>query len=231
MTLLKDLLTAFTNNAIFEAIQAGGVWSVILAGLVEQVVVPIPSPIIPMAAGFLFVPAGAEGFLFILKGLTLKAALPFAVGSTIGSTMVYGMAWHGGQFLINKLENWLEVTWEDVEAIKARYFNETSADELVIFLSRAIPIIPSVLFSAACGAIRIRPWKFYLYTALGLFVRGILLGWLGWQSGEAIFAVSEGIDRWETVFTIGILVISFVFLVWAYLKRKDWLASIREANH
>lgn len=228
---LKNLLTAFTNNAIFSAIQAGGVWSVILGGLIEQVVVPVPSPIIPMAAGFLFVPAGAVGFLFILKGLTLKAALPFAVGSTIGSTMVYLMAWYGGKFLINKLEKWLDITWEDVEAIKARYFNETSADELVIFLSRAIPIIPSVLFSAACGAIRIKPWKFYLYTALGLFVRGILLGWLGWQSGEAIFAVSQGVDRWETVFTIGILAISFGFLVWAYLKRKDWLASIREASH
>ena len=222
------MLTAFTNNAIFEAIQAGGVWSVMLGGLVEQVVVPVPSPIIPMAAGFLFIPAEISGFFVILKDITLKVALPFAIGSTIGSTMVYLAAWFGGKFLIEKFQKWLDIRWEDVEAIKAKYFSENSADELVIFLSRAIPVIPSVLFSAACGAIRIKPWKFYLYTALGLFVRGILLGWLGWQSGEAIFAVSEGVDRWESVFTIGILAISFGLLVWAYVKRKDWLASIRE---
>lgn len=224
------MLTAFTNNAIFEAIQAGGVWSVLIGGLVEQVIVPVPSPIIPMAAGFLFVPAEISGFFIVLKDIVLKAALPFAIGSTIGSTMVYLLAWFGGKFLIEKFQKWLDITWEDVEAIKAKYFSENSADELVIFLSRAIPVIPSVLFSAACGAIRIKPWKFYLYTALGLFVRGILLGWLGWQSGEAIFAVSEGVDRWENVFTIGILAISLGLLVWAYTKRKDWLASIREEH-
>lgn len=221
-------MMGFTNNAVFEAIQAGGVWSVIVGGLVEQVIVPVPSPIIPMAAGFLFIPTNVSGFFLILKDIVFKAALPFAIGSTIGSTMVYLLAWFGGKFLIEKFRKWLDITWEDVEAIKAKYFSENSADELVIFLSRAIPVIPSVLFSAACGAIRIKPWKFYLYTALGLFVRGILLGWLGWQSGEAIFAVSEGVDKWESVFTIGILVISFGLLVWVYTKRKDWLASIRE---
>jgi membrane protein DedA with SNARE-associated domain len=142
--------------------------------------------------------------------------------------MVYLIAWFGGKFLIDKLEKWLDITWADVEAIKAKYFRESSADEFVIFLSRAIPVIPSVLFSAASGAMRIKPWKFYLYTAFGFIVRGILLGWLGWQSGEAIFAVSEGVDRWETVFTIGILAVSLGLLIWAYLKRNDWLASVRE---
>lgn len=221
-------MMGFTNNAVFEAIQSGGVWSVIFGGIVEQVIVPVPSPIIPMAAGFLFVPVELTGFFQILKDIIFKAALPFAIGSTVGSTMVYLASWFGGKFLIIKFEKWLDITWEDVEAIKHKYFRGNSADELVIFLSRAIPVVPSVLFSAVCGAIRIKPWKFYLYTALGLFVRGILLGWLGWQSGEAIFSVSEGVDRWETVFTIGILFIFFGLFVWGYIKRKEWLEALRE---
>ena len=216
------------NNIVFEAIKANGAISVAFGGLIEQVIVPIPSPIIPMAAGFLFVGKELSGFWLIFKEIFFKAALPFAIGSTIGSTMVYLITWFGGKFLIDKLQKWLEITWEDIEAIKKKYFTGKSTDELVIFASRAIPIVPSVLFSAACGAIRIKPFSFYLYTGLGLLVRGFLLGWLGWQSGEAIFAVSEGLDKWEMILSVAFVVIAGVVLVWAYTQRKKWLKSLRE---
>lgn len=214
------------TQVIFETIKNNGVASVVVAGLLEQIVVPIPSPIVPMAAGFLFVPQKITGFLFILKNIFIKAALPFAIGSTVGSTMVYLAAWYGGKWLINKFSNWLEITWEDVQAVRKRYFKGHVYDEIVIFLSRAIPVVPSVLFSAVCGAVRINPASFYITTGLGLLVRGMILGWLGWQSGEALFAVSEGIDKWEMIVSIGLVGISGAFLFWAYTKRKQWLKNL-----
>jgi len=216
------------SRIVFEAIKEHGAVSVVLAGLAEQVIVPIPSPIVPMAAGFFFVPKNISGLSRVSKEIFLKAALPFAIGSTIGSTMVYLLAWFGGQWLINKLSRWLEITWDDVEAVKSKYFKGRFIDELVIFLSRAIPVVPSVLFSAACGAVRINPLTFYLATGLGLLARGFFLGWLGWQSGEALFAISGGLDKWETIITISLLVISGIFLIWAYSKREKWLASLRK---
>jgi len=222
------MLNLNLNNAVFEAIKANGAISVVFGGLIEQVVVPIPSPIIPMAAGFLFVGKEFSGFFPVFKELFFKAALPFAIGSTIGSTMVYLIAWFGGKFLIDKLQRWLEISWQDIEAIKKKYFTGKSTDELVIFASRAIPVVPSVLFSAACGAIRIKPFPFYFYTALGLLVRGLLLGWLGWQSGEAIFAVSEGLDKWEMILSITFVAIGGIGLLWAYSQRKKWLKRLRK---
>lgn len=216
------------QDIIITAIRENGAISVILAGLVEQVIVPIPSPIIPMAAGFFFVPQNLVGLWPVIKSLVLKAAIPFTIGSTIGSTMVYLAAWFGGKWLIDKFSRWLDFDWDDVEAIKKKFFKGKAYDEAVIFISRAIPIVPSSLISAVAGAVRINPFSFYLFTALGLFVRGVLLGWLGWQSGEALFAVSEGLDRWEMIMTIGIVVVAGLVLGYGYFKRDTWLKSLRQ---
>lgn len=216
------------SQLVLETIKNHGVASVIGGGLLEQIIVPVPSPIIPMAAGFFFVAKDIAGFWVILKELFLKAALPFAIGSTIGSTMVYLIAWFGGRWMIERFKKWLEIDWGDIEAIKRKYFKGTIVDELVIFLSRAIPIVPSVLFSAACGAIRISPGRFYVFTALGLLVRGMLLGWLGWQSGEALLGVSKGLDRWEMILTIGMVALGFTILAFGYRQRKKWLTSLRQ---
>jgi len=216
------------TNWLFQLIAAHGVISVVLAGLLEQVIVPIPSPLVPMAAGFLFVPKKAAGFGQLVKGIFFRAALPFSIGSTIGSTIIYLVAWFGGKWLIDKFSQWLGFGWKDVEAIKERYFKGRQIDELLIFLFRAIPVVPSVLISAVCGAVRIRPLAFYFFTWLGLLVRGMLLGWLGWQSGEALFQISEGLDRWEMVLSLGMIVLAGVLLFWAYLRREKWLASLKK---
>ncbi len=212
---------------IFEAIKNNGVISVIIAGLVEQVVVPIPSPIIPMAAGFVFVPQGITGFFEVFKTIFLKAALPFSIGSTIGSTIVYLAAWFGGKWIINKFSRWLEITWNDVEAIRKKYFKGNAYDEIIIFVSRAIPIVPSVLFTAACGAIRIKPASFYLATGLGFIVRGLILGWVGWRSGDALFSIADGLDNFGTIMNIVFVVACGAILLWAYFRREKWLENLR----
>jgi len=216
---------------IFEAIKKNGVTSVVIAGLVEQVIVPIPSPIIPMAAGFIFVPQEITGFFEIFKTVFFKAALPFSIGSTLGSTLVYLASWFGGKWLINKFSRWLEITWEDVEAIRSKYFKTKSYDEIIIFISRAIPIVPSVLFTAACGAVRINPVSFYLATGLGFIARGLILGWLGWQSGDALFSISNGLDDIGTIMNIVFIGVCGTIFAWAYFKRGKWLDSLRKDNN
>jgi len=213
------------GNVVFEFIKQNGVKSVVLGGLIEQVIVPIPSPLVPMAAGFLFV-SPSLSFWIALKEVFLKAALPFAIGSTIGSSMVYLIAWHGGKWLIDKFSKWFSFKWEDVEKFQKRYFQGRDTDELLIFLFRAIPLIPSVLVSAACGAIRIKPLSFYFFTFLGLLIRGIILGFVGWQSGEAVFKVSEGLDKWEMVLSAIIVLAVATGLFLAFKGRKKWLKKI-----
>jgi membrane protein DedA with SNARE-associated domain len=216
------------NNTIFEFIRQYGVKSVIVGGLIEQIVVPVPSPLVPMAAGFLFVDQSITNYFIVFRELFLKAALPFAIGSTIGSTMVYLVSWYGGKWLVDKFHKWLGFDWEDIEGIQRKYFKGKSTDELLIFVFRAIPMVPSSLISAVSGAIRIKPLSFYLYTFLGLLFRGIVLGFVGWQSGEAIFKISSGLDKTEMVISVLMLLLFAAAFFFAYAKRKKWLRSIKE---
>lgn len=213
-------------NFIFEIIKTHGWFSVVLGGLIEQIVVPIPSPIIPMAAGFLFVSKDIYGFFPIFTNVFLKAALPFAIGSTIGSTFIYLISYFGGKFLIEKFSKLIDIKWEEVEAIKKKYFHGNFRDKVVIFLSRAIPVVPSALFSAVCGAIRFKPFDYYLFTAIGLLVRGLILGFVGYKSGEALFSISKGLDGFEMILSVGFVAICFLLFVFAYIKRKKWLKSL-----
>lgn len=216
------------SNTIFEFIRQYGIKSVILGGLIEQVIVPIPSPLVPMAAGFLFVDQAISNYPVAFKEIFLKAALPFAVGSTLGSTMVYLVSWFGGKWLIDKFSKWLGFDWADIEGIQKKYFKGKSTDELLIFVFRAIPMVPSSLISAVCGTIRIKPFSFYFYTFLGLLFRGIILGFVGWQSGEAIFKISNGLDKTEMIISVLMLLLFIAAFFFAYAKRKKWLKSIKE---
>lgn len=202
-------------------IQKFGSWGVFFAGIIEQIIVPIPSPIVPMGGGFFLVKKGIPTLL-AFKEVIFKVALPFSLGSTLGATMVFLIAYKGAMFLIDRFEKFFGFGQKDVEKLKKKYF-KGSADEMTIFLLMAIPVIPSVLVSAVCGMMQIPPPEFYLFTFLGLAVRGIVLGMLGWWFGEAYVQIAEGMNRLESLFfiVIGVLVVGLLY--WGYKNRDKIL--------
>ncbi len=212
-------------NSITRIIQNWGSWGVFGAGIVEQVIVPIPSPIVPMGGGFFLVEKQVS-LPAAIKSVFLKVALPFSLGSTLGSTLVFLIAFFGGAFLIDKFSKYIDLEWKDVERFKNRFFHGRPTDEVLIYLFMAIPVIPSSLISAVSGAIRIKPVDFYLFTFLGLLTRGIVLGTMGWWAGEAYLEIAGGVDKIESVMFIVLGFILFCFLVLGYLKRDQWLKKM-----
>ena len=49
------MVAGFTEQALIELVRQHGVLAVMAGALIEEILVPIPSPIIPMAAGFILV--------------------------------------------------------------------------------------------------------------------------------------------------------------------------------
>lgn len=190
----------------------------------EQIIVPIPSPVVPMGGGFFLVRKGALSLL-VLKDVLLKVAIPFSLGSTLGATLVYLIAFKGAFFIINKFEKFFGFNWQDIENLKNKFFKGKATDELMIFVLMAIPVVPSVLVSAASGAIQIAPSEYYFYTFLGLAVRGIILGTLGWWFGEAYLKMAAGFNQAENYFFVaaGLLVIVLLFL--GYKNREKFLGQ------
>lgn len=208
---------------IIDLVRELGSAGVFIAGIIEQIIVPIPSPIVPMGGGFFLVEKEA-GFLTALKDIFIKVALPFSLGSTLGATFVFFIAYQGAFIIIDRFERFFGFGTKEIEKMKKRFF-KGKADELMIFLLMAVPVIPSVLVSAVCGAIRVPPYEYYLFTFLGLLVRGLVLGFLGWWFGEAYFQMAQGVNQLESLVLLILGLLALGGLLLAYQKRDRFLGK------
>lgn len=183
-----------------------GVVGVFVASVVEEVIAPIPSALIMTTSGFLFV-SGPVAFDSIIA-LVLKVALPAALGVTIGSFFVYFVVRYGGKFAIEKWGKYIGLYWSDIEKLQAK-LSGTRKDEIIISLARVVPIVPSVAISALCGIIEMPILKYSIITFLGMFVRGLILGVVGWQLGNVYQEYALVIDQvGDYVLMAGVLVVA-----------------------
>ncbi len=198
-------------NWIIDSIRAYGPWSVFVGVIIESVIVPIPSPLIIMGAGFLLI--GAElSFLQAFAPIMVQIVLPGSIASTLGAYIGYGIGYIGGKPLVERLQNFLGFSWSDVEAMEHR-FREGQVNTSLFFL-RALPIFPLSVISAAAGLLRLPIRQFTLWTFYGSIPRCLFLGYLGWGLGEPYQAIAKGIDKVETIISLLLLGLIFALILW-----------------
>jgi len=205
-------------QSILDMVKTHGLLAMFIGGVVEQIIIPIPSPIITMSGGAFLIQHGLPFFQTIWEIIT-QVSLPYSFGAVIGTSFVYLIAYYGGRPLINKFGKYIGISWNLIEKIKAD-FQKTIKDELFIFISVCIPVVPVSLISAFCGGFSIKPQKFYPMMFLALIVRSIILGYIGFSMGEAFLGLAHGLDKIESFLTI---VGAFLILVFLFLKREKWL--------
>ncbi|PJE68941.1 hypothetical protein COU96_02470 [Candidatus Shapirobacteria bacterium CG10_big_fil_rev_8_21_14_0_10_38_14] len=214
------MLKEFTLNLI-EAIKQSGPKSVFLAGLIEQIVSPIPSVLIPTSAGFLLISKELK-FWSAIAQIFSQISLPYALGATAGTTVLYLAAFYGGRALIEKFGKFFGLSIKHIDRFKNK-FTRGFKDEVIIFLLVALPATPISLVAASCGVIGITALEFYPLIFVGTLVRSLFLGWLGWQAGEAYQTVSSDLSKAENLLTflgvgVGVAIVAFL-----YLKRQKIL--------
>ena len=185
---------------------------------------PIPSPLITMSAGFLLVPERVLSQA--VPSLFLKIAIPYALGATFGNVTTYLLTFWAGKFFVDRFSKFLDFSWGDVLRIKAK-FDEGIWDEKAIVILRAIPLIPVSLITAVGGAVRFEWRKFFLLSFVGLVLRGSLLSLLGWWAKDAYLGLASGLDRAETIVSVLLLGLVFLFMFLLYQKRNRWLKDRR----
>lgn len=200
-----------------------GALGVFLVTFAEEIIAPIPSALTLLASGFFVLPAGGS-FSSILGDLFLLVVLPATLGLTLGSLVLYGISYYGGEPIIRRFGKWFGVTWEDISAFKER-FTSGYADELIVFFLRAVPIVPNVVIAVGCGAIRYPLKSFFVASVFGNAVRAFFMGSLGWLLGEAYFSIGDKIQGIES--TIFYLLVACVIVVGAWLFIRNKLGSKR----
>lgn len=198
-------------NWIMNSIRAYGPWSVFAGVIIESVIVPIPSPLIIMGAGFILIDAELN-FLQALAPILLQIVLPGSIASTLGAYIGYAIGYYGGKPMVDRWERFLGFSWKDVEALERRF--QSGQVKTSIFFLRALPVFPLSVISAAAGLLRLPIHQFSLWTFYGTIPRCLFLGYLGWGLGETYQGIAKGIDKAEGVVSAILILIIFGVIIW-----------------
>ena len=184
-----------------------------VGALVEEIVAPIPSPIVMTLAGSM---AASLGSPWIYLGFL---ALIGAIGKTIGSYVVYLISDKGEDLIMTKFGKYLGITHREVETI-SKHLNHGWRDEIMIFLLRAVPIMPTAPVSIVCGLIKVSLPTYLSATFFGTLVRNIFYLYLGFTSLGALESLNEGIDSLEKFGYLILLVLIALLFLYIYLQKK-----------
>ncbi len=200
---------------IMELMRAHGQLSVFIGVIIEQIIVPIPSPMIIMGAGAILISPELSipnAFLQILWIIVL----PGTIASTLGSYIGYLISYYGGKALVVRYQRFLGVDWKEIENLEKRF--QGKGEALSIFFSRAIPVFPISLVSIFAGLLRVPVRPFTFYTFLGSMFRCLFLGFVGWWIGATYEKVATRLDSVETIISILMLIGMGVVLGYLYYR-------------
>ena len=186
---------------------------VFIGAMVEEVIAPIPSPLVMMLAGSIAA-AQASSLLFLLF-----LALVGALSKTIGSLIIYVLADKAEDVLINKFGKFLGFSHSDTEGL-GKFLGQGKRDKYAIFLLRAVPVIPTAPVSIIAGLLKMDLKTYLASTFLGLIVRNSIYIYLGFTSLGALESLSEDFDSLERIGYLLLSVFAGFALLWMYRKRQ-----------
>jgi membrane protein DedA with SNARE-associated domain len=214
----ETILIADITQWVMELMRTHGQLSVFIGVMIEQIIVPIPSPLIIMGAGAILISPDltiSKAFLQILWIIVL----PGTIASTLGSYIGYLISYYGGKALVVRFQRFLGADWNQIENLEKRFRGKKEA--LSIFLTRAIPVFPISLVSIFAGLLRIPIRPFTLYTFLGSIFRCFFLAFFGWWIGATYEKAATHLDSVETIVSILMLIgmgVAFGYLYYKFRK-------------
>lgn len=189
-------------------------WFTFIGAILEEVIAPIPSPLVMTLAGSIAASQGSTvAFLFVL-------ALIGAVSKTIGSLILYIVADKAEDVLIDKFGKFLGVSHSDTEGL-GKFLNKSKHEALTIFALRAVPVMPTAPVSVIAGLIKLNLKTYLLSTFLGLIVRNMIYLYLGYTSLSSLESLAEGFDSIEKIGYFILSIFAGLAILWMYRRRQQ----------
>lgn len=195
-----------------------GALGVFIGTILEEIIAPIPSTLIIVTSSF-FMLKSLPITLHSIAILLFYIAIPVGFGMTIGSSFIYGLCYYLGKPFVERFGKYIGLKWKDMEKFNSKISNQ-KRDYIIIYIARAVPVIPSVAISGFCGVVRYDLKKYLILTFLGGITRAFVLGFIGWQFGTYYREVSLHMSNIEELLVAIIIVAIIVFIIYKYKKKE-----------
>lgn len=186
---------------------------VTIGGLVEEVIAPIPSPLVMTSAGSIAEQQGQT--IMYLAFISLLAAF----GKTIGAVIIYVFADKAEDLLLTRFGKFLGITHKEIESF-GKKFNNTWKDDVLLVILRAVPIFPGAPVAAVAGLIKLNMRTYIQSTFIGVWIRSMIfavIGFYGMSQLNHYIAGAEGFGN-----LIFLIIVGVPFLYYVY-KNKERL--------
>jgi membrane protein DedA with SNARE-associated domain len=201
-----DKLLSFSSHVPVEVFT-------FIAAFVEEIIAPIPSPVIMTTAGAL---ANSQGnamvFLFWIS-------LVGAVSKLLASWILYFVADKAETVVLTKYGKFFGIDHSIVDKISTK-FNGGVGDYFTMFALRAIPVVPSAPVSVLAGVFKVKLKPFLVGTFTGTLVRNMFYLYIGFTGVDFYDKHKNGLDTAESYVQIGLVLVAILTLVYFKFRKK-----------
>ena len=199
-------LTVFAHNTSLPIF-------VLVGGVVEEIVAPIPSPLVATLAGSILATQNASW------PMVLWICLLATIGKTTGATIFYILGYKFEDWTITYANKYIGVSHEDIENFSKR-FSKKQKNTWLLLSIRAIPMMPSTPISLVCGILKM-PLKVFLFASLGgFYIREFIFIYIGYAGLQTVDSLMNGLDTGETIMKAIIVIGGIGLLGYLYYKRS-----------
>lgn len=184
-----------------------------IASLIEEVVSPIPSPLVMGTVGSILSARDVVPW-YIFAGVLLAAT----VGKVLGYWGIYTVADKLEDLFMKTFGKKIGVSHEQIESI-GKLFSGTKRDDWFIFIVRFLPVLPSAPITITAGVIKLPLKGFLIASFFGTGLRNVMylsIGYVAWGSIRDFFL---GIEQHGGWIQIGVLVFLGTIILWAVRQR------------
>ena len=181
---------------------------VFLAGIIEEIVAPIPSPIVMTFAGAASLSLGKPIYWVFIYGLL------GGLGKSLGAWFLYVLADKFEDLFTNKFGKFFGLKPHHFESYGKKLANTSKTFWWLLF-ARCLPIAPSGVISVLSGVLRVSPKVYLASTVLGCIFRDTVYVFIGYTSNEFLQSVvdhSMSIDKLLTFCVALLILIYFIYL-------------------
>jgi len=187
----------------------------VVGSFVEEIVSPIPAQAIMLVGGSLARVQYAGLWMLVLMAFT------GAIGKLLGSVVYYVFADKIEDIIVPRYGKYIGVTHEQLEMV-GKKLGRGWRDDIVLFILRLLPIVPSAPVSVACGLFKIDLRTFIITSFFGSFFRNVfylLIGYYGWEAYQR-FMQSLAPYKGLFITVLGVVVLGVGYMAYRSWKRR-----------